>query len=64
LGTDPIGQTGGRKTILIRKEVRHIKILPTLQHMEATGIQLRMNKEIAMLSFTDNLPLMRQIPTW
>jgi len=54
---------GGRKTILIRKEIKHIKILPTLQDMEATGKQLRMNKELLMLSCTDNPPLMRQIPT-
>ena len=54
---------GGRKTILIRKEIKHKKILPTLQRMEATGIQLRTNKELAMLYFTDNLPLMTQIPT-
>lgn len=58
--SDRKDRLGGRKAFLIRKEIKHIKILPTLQH---TGIQLRMNKELAMLSFTDNSPLMRQIPT-
>jgi hypothetical protein len=54
---------GGRTTTLIRKEIKHMKILPTLQHMEANGIKLRMKKELARLSCTDNPPQMRQIPT-
>jgi len=36
--SDRKDRLGGRKTILIRKEIKHIKILPTLQRMEATGI--------------------------
>jgi hypothetical protein len=62
--SDREDRLGERKTILIRKEIKNIKILPTLKHMEATGIKLRMNKELAMLSCTDNPPPMRQLPTW
>ena len=61
--SDREDRLGERKTILIRKEIKHIKILPSIQHMEATGIQLRINKELAMHSCRDNPPLTRQIPT-
>jgi hypothetical protein len=40
-----------------------MKIIPTLQHLEAASIHLRMKKELARFSCTDNPPLIRQIPT-
>jgi hypothetical protein len=44
--SDRLNQRGGGTAILIRQDFKHSEILlPRLQHMEATAIQLNINKE-------------------
>jgi hypothetical protein len=48
---------GGSTAILIRKEIKHSEILlPKLQHMEATAIQVSINKELITLVSIYNPP--------
>jgi exonuclease III len=45
--TDRQDRPGGGTAILIKKEIKHSEILlPKLQHMEATAIQLHINSEL------------------
>jgi hypothetical protein len=54
---DRLNQQGGRTAILIRQDFKHSEIhLPLLQHMEATAIQLNINKESTILISVYNPP--------
>jgi hypothetical protein len=51
------GPTGCGTAILIRKDVKHNEfLLPHLQRVEATAIQLRINKELIILTFVYKPP--------
>jgi hypothetical protein len=55
--SDRENRPGGGTAILIRKEIQHFEIfLPKLQHMEATPIQLYINKELVTLISIYNPP--------
>ena len=55
--TDRLNQRGGGTAILIRQDLKHSEIfLPRLQHMEATAIQLNINKESIVLISVYNPP--------
>jgi hypothetical protein len=55
--SDRVGGPGGGTAILIRKEIKHSEsLLPKLQHMEATAIQLIINKELITLVSIYNPP--------
>jgi hypothetical protein len=48
--SDRLNQRGGGTVILIRQDFKHSEILrPPLQHMEATALQLNINKESMIL---------------
>jgi hypothetical protein len=55
--SDRLTQRGGGTAILIRQDIKHNEILLAhLQHMEATAIQLNINKESLILISVYNLP--------
>jgi hypothetical protein len=55
--TDRHDRPGGGTAILIKKEIKHSEILlPKLQHMEATAIQLHINSELITLVSIYNPP--------
>jgi hypothetical protein len=56
--SDRVNKRGGGSAILIRKNLKHNEfLLPHLQHMEATAIQLHINKELIILVFVYNPPV-------
>jgi hypothetical protein len=55
--SDRLNQRGGGMAMLIRQDFKHSEILrPRLQHMEATAIQLNINKESIILISVYNPP--------